>query len=150
MRAFAEQLGLLRAPAGGGGEFLVDAGLEHDIGLRKLPLRLPELHVEAAERRAAVAGNEASSVEAGAAVALALHQKHAHDGLRPGQENALLAKVELVVERDVMQRHQAFPLRRHASDRAANVGVGGRSLSSLAGEVKQNRRGQTGRNKWSG
>ncbi len=78
----------------------------------ELLLGPPQLHVEAAERRAAIAGDEAGRVEAGAAVALALHQQHADDRLRAGEEDALLAKIELVVERDVVQRHQAFPLRR--------------------------------------
>ena len=67
--------------------------------------RLPELQVEPAERRAAIAGDEAGGVEPGAAVALALHQQHADDGLRAGQENALLPEVEFVVERDVVKRH---------------------------------------------
>ncbi len=50
MRALAQQFGLLRAPAGGGGEFLVEAGLEDDLGLGELFLGPPQLHVEAAER----------------------------------------------------------------------------------------------------
>ena len=66
----------------------------------------PQLLVEPAERRAAIAGDEARRVEAGQPVALALHQQHAHDRLRAGQEDALLAEIELVVERDVVQRHR--------------------------------------------
>ena len=55
MLAFAEKLGLLRAPAGGGRKLLVQARLEDDIRFGELFLGAPELLVEAAERRAAVA-----------------------------------------------------------------------------------------------
>src|SRR5690606_9689262 len=97
--ALAEEFGLLRAPAGGGGEFFVQARLEDDIGFAELLPGAPELLVEAAERRAAIARYETRGVEAGAAVALALHQEHADDRLCSGQEDALLAEIELVVER---------------------------------------------------
>ena len=115
MLAFAEQFGLLRAPAGGRRELLVEARLEDDVGLGELLLGLPQLQVEPAERRAAIAGDEAGRVQPVPAVALALHQQHADDGLRAGQENTLLAEIELVVERDVVKRHQVFPLRRRAN-----------------------------------
>ena len=60
--------------------------------------------------------------QASATVALALHQKHADDRLRAGKEDALLSEVELVVERDVVQRHQVFPLRRPRGDRQPTSG----------------------------
>ena len=104
--AFAEKLRLLRAPAGGRGKLLVEAGLEDDVGAGELLLGAPELLVETAERRAAVAGNETRRIQAGPAVALALHQQHADDRLRAGQEDALLAEIELVVERNVVKRHR--------------------------------------------
>ena len=72
--ALAAQLGLLRAPQRGGGEVLVEAGLEHDVVRREMRRGALELLVEAAERRAAIAGDVAGGVEAGAAVALLLHQ----------------------------------------------------------------------------
>src|SRR3954463_9979376 len=76
--AFAAQLRLLRAPQRGGGEVFVDAGLETDMrGVEKF-LRALELLVEAAERRTAIAGDEAGGVQSRAAVALALHQAKAH------------------------------------------------------------------------
>ena len=49
MLAFAHKFGLLRTPAGGGGEFLVEAGPEDDVGSGELGLGLPELLVEAAQ-----------------------------------------------------------------------------------------------------
>ena len=72
--AFAAQLGLLRAPQRGGGKVFVQAGLEHDVGFGEDAAGAHELLVEAAERRAAIAGDVARGVEAGAAVALLLHQ----------------------------------------------------------------------------
>ena len=106
MLAFAEKLRLLRAPAGGCGKLFVEAGLEDDVGRSKLLLGAPELLVEATERRAAIAGNETGRVQPRPAVEFALHQEHADDGLRSGQENALLAEIELVVERNVVKRHR--------------------------------------------
>src|SRR5262249_60204898 len=57
--ALAAQLGLLRAPQRGGGEILVDGGLEQDVVLPAQRLGALELVVEAAERRAAIAGDVA-------------------------------------------------------------------------------------------
>ena len=56
--ALAAQFGLLRAPQRGGGEVLVDAGLELDVGGGELAAGADELLVEAAERRAAIAGDD--------------------------------------------------------------------------------------------
>ena len=64
-----------------------------------------EVLVEAAERRAAIAGDEARRVEAGEPVPLPLHQQQAHDRLRAGDEDAILRKIVLVVERDVPERY---------------------------------------------
>ena len=72
--ALAAQFGLLGAPERGGGEFLVDAGLELDVGLAKLAAGAHELLVKAAERRTAIAGEIAGGVQAGGAVARLLHQ----------------------------------------------------------------------------
>ena len=104
--AFAAQLGLLRAPQRGGGQVLVDAGLEADVGGLELPRRAQELLVEPAERRAAIAGDVAGGVQPGAAVALLLHQAQAHQRLEAGDEDAAFAQVVLVVECDVSQRHR--------------------------------------------
>ncbi len=103
--AFAAHLGLLRAPDGGGGEILVEAGLEEDVVPVEQLLGRMHLHVDAAERGAAIAGDEASRVDAGAAVALLLHQQQAHDRLRAGREDALFRQIELVVERDAGRRN---------------------------------------------
>ena len=75
--AFAAQLRLLRAPQRSGGDVLVEAGLEADVVPVEKILRADELQVEGAERRAAIAGDITCGVDAGAAVALLLHQRTA-------------------------------------------------------------------------
>src|SRR4029079_9630092 len=85
--AFAAQLGLLRSPERGGGKFLIDAGLELDIGVREQAPGPNELLVEAAERRAAIAGDVAGRVQASAAIALLLHEARADQCLIAGHED---------------------------------------------------------------
>ncbi len=107
--AFAAQFGLLRAPERGGGQFLVDAGLELDVlGGEKAAGPL-HLLIEAAERRAAVAGDIAGGVEPGAPVQLLLHQQGADQRLVAGHEDVALGEVVLVVEADGMEGHGALP-----------------------------------------
>ena len=63
--ALAAQFGLLGAPERGGGEILVQARLEPDVGGRRAALARPRhLQVDAAERRAAIAGDIAGGVRA--------------------------------------------------------------------------------------
>src|SRR6266705_1028450 len=83
--------GLLRAPYGGGGQVLVEPGLEADIGRFEMALGPHELLVEAAERRAAIAGDVPRGIEPGAAVALLLHQAEADQRLESGDKDAALA-----------------------------------------------------------
>ena len=61
-------------------------------------LGLPQLQVEAAQRTAAVAGDEAGGVLAGGAVAHLLHQRQAHQRLHAGQVDAALFAAVFVVE----------------------------------------------------
>src|SRR5205085_889391 len=115
--AVPAQLRVLRAPQRGCGEFLVEAGLEDDVLFLQPLLGLPEILVEPADGGAAVSGDEAGGVQAGAAVALALHQQHADDRLRSGDEDAVFREVVLVVEGNVSKRlsgylgigHRPFP-----------------------------------------
>jgi hypothetical protein len=96
--ALAAHLGLLRAPERGGGKVLVDAGMEFDV-VRIEPLRRAhEGLIDAADRRAAIAGDIARRVEPGAPVELLLHQRQAHHGLRPGDMHPRLREIVFVVE----------------------------------------------------
>ena len=97
--AFAAQLGLLRAPDCGGRQLLVEARLEMDVVGGEQGGDLVELQVEAAERRAAIAGNESAGVQAGAAVARLLRQQQAHNRLRAAEQHARLIEVEAIGER---------------------------------------------------
>ena len=103
--ALAAQLRLLRAPQSGGGKVFVEAGLELDVGGGKMARGAHELLVEAAERGAAIAGDVARGVEAGALVALVLHQRGADQRLIAGDQDMVLGKVIFVVEADGTKRH---------------------------------------------
>jgi hypothetical protein len=82
-----EQVDLLRAPDGGRRQVLVHARLELDVVALEVLGRAPQRLVEAAERRAAVAGDEAGGVQAGARVAQALQHHQADQRLRAGQKD---------------------------------------------------------------
>ncbi len=112
--ALAPKLRLLRAPQGRGGQILVDAGLEDDVARLEQIAGAPELLVKAAERRAAIAADEAGRVEAGATIELLAHQRQANDRLRTGDENALLGEVVLVAERHPMGHTILAPINRPA------------------------------------
>ncbi len=72
--AFVAQLCLLRAPQRGGGELLVESGLEQNVGRAQMRLGALELLVEPAQGRAPIAGDIAGRIEAGAGVTRLLHQ----------------------------------------------------------------------------
>ena len=80
-----KEVDLLRAPDGGGGEVLVQPGLEADAVLLQRLARLPERLVQPAERRAAIAGDEARRVEPGGGIALALQHRQLHQRLDAGK-----------------------------------------------------------------
>ena len=92
------EMDLLGAPQRGRREVLVDAGLELDVVVLDEALGLPQRLVEAAERRAAIAGDVAGGVEPGRLVALALHHRQAHERLRAGQIDPAAFKYVFVVQ----------------------------------------------------
>ena len=94
------QIELLRAPDRGGRQILVHAGLELDVVLFEMLSRGEQLLVVAAERRAAVAGNEACGVEAGGAVAPDLRHRQADQRLDAGQEDVAGPLGVFLVETD--------------------------------------------------
>ena len=75
------EIELLRAPDRGRREILVHAGLELDVVLLEMLSRGEELLVVAAERRAAIAGDEARGIEARGAVAPDLGHRQPDQGL---------------------------------------------------------------------
>ena len=109
--ALAVEVDLLGAPEGGGGEILVEAGLELDVGGLELAARLPHLLVDPAERRAAVAGGVAGGLEPRRLVARLLHEEDADQRLDAAEEHGLLGEIEAVRERDVVE---------HANPRVEN------------------------------
>ena len=111
-----EQIDLLAAPDGGGGELLVDAGLEMDVVPLQEALGLPQRMVVAPERRAAIARDEPRRVEAGGNIAPALHHRQTHQGLGRGDEHAAGLKGVFVVKRQIKQGHGcAVPVSNSAS-----------------------------------
>src|SRR5690606_12717332 len=105
METLTEQAGLLRSPDRRRRQFLVETGLEADVAFGEMLLCMPELLVEATNRRAAISRNESGSVEPGATIELAAHQQHADDGLGTGEEDPLPREIESIVERDVADGH---------------------------------------------
>ena len=59
-----------------------------------------QFHVEATERRAAVAGNESRGVEPAASIELALRKGQAHQRLPSGDQRAAILQPVLVIERN--------------------------------------------------
>jgi hypothetical protein len=104
-----EQVDLLGAPDRGRRHVLVQPGLELDVVVLEHPLRPPEVEVERAQGRAAIAGDITRRVEAGGEVALALHDGQADQRLHPGQKDPSLPGGVFVVERDSGERHEVSP-----------------------------------------
>ena len=96
-----EQAGLLGAPDHGRAQVLVEARLELHLRGFEVLLGPPQLQVEAAQRRAAIAGDEAGGVQPGAFVAQLLHQRQPHQRLHPAQVDAPLGAAVLVLQRVV-------------------------------------------------
>jgi hypothetical protein len=102
----AMEIDLLRAPDRRRREVLVETRLEHDVRAVEELARLPQRLVERAQRRSAVARDEAARVEAGERVALALQDQEADESLRAGEIDAAGFELVLVVELDVAQRRK--------------------------------------------
>ena len=86
---FARRVGfdLLRSQHGGGGKVLVDGGQEFDAPFAQEFFGAPEFQIDAAERRAAIAGDESGRVDAVGAIAVALVEQDAHQRLRARQQH---------------------------------------------------------------
>ena len=100
-----EQVQLLRAPDRGGGQVLVEAGLEvHAVRIQRLR-RGPERAVDAAQRRAPVAADEARGREPGGGVAPALVERQANDRLGAAEVDAAALERIAVVQREAFAQH---------------------------------------------
>ena len=99
-----QQRRLLRAPDGRRREVLVDARLEHHVGVLEPRRFAPELHVVCAERRTAVTRDEAGGVQARGLVQRPLQQRQPHERLRTAHEHSARGERVLVVEADVRER----------------------------------------------
>ena len=88
-------------------QILVEAGLEADVVLLEQRLGLPQRAVVGAERRAAIAGDEARGVQACGAVARALHERQAHQRLNPREIYASGLEGVFVLQAHARQVHQS-------------------------------------------
>src|SRR5205807_7814095 len=94
------EIELLRAPDRGGGEVLVHPGLELYVVLLEMLSCGKELLVVAAERRAAVAGDEACGVQPGGAIPADLRHRQADQRLDARQEDVAGALGIFLIETD--------------------------------------------------
>jgi hypothetical protein len=104
------EIDLLAAPHGGGGEVLVDAGLELDAAALEEALGRPQCVVIGAERRAAIAGDEAAGLEPRGGVALHLHDRQPDERLDAVEIDAPRLQIVFIVERDLREWHPASPM----------------------------------------
>ena len=103
--AVAEALALLAAPDGGGGQVLVDSGLEVELEARQQRLGAPQLLVDVVHGRAAVARDVARRVEARRLVAEVLRHGEAHERLAPRYVGRTLGQPVAIVEGDFSELH---------------------------------------------
>ena len=94
------QVELLRAPDRGGRQILVHAGLELDVVLIEMLARGEQLLVIAAERRAAIAGDESRGVEPRGAVAPDLRHRQPDQRLDARQEDVARPLRVFLIETD--------------------------------------------------
>ena len=104
-RCAGEQADLLAAPHRRRREILVEAGLEMDVVRPSRWPRAPQRVVVHAERRAAIARDEAAGIEACRAVALPLQHRQAHQRLDAGKIDAATAARVLVVQGHCIEQH---------------------------------------------
>jgi hypothetical protein len=96
---------LLRAPDGGGGQILVDAGPEQHLVRLQVLAGAPQGLVQRAQGRAAVAGHIAGGVQTGRLVTHTLLHQQARQGLCGGHQHPPVGLHVFVVEADRQQAH---------------------------------------------
>ncbi len=103
--AMREQVDLLTAPDGGGGQLFVDPGLKMDGVLLQVVLGVPKALVQIAQRRTAVTGNETGGVQALRLVTLLLQHRQAGQGLCAGQVQIAGGKAVFIIQTNISQGH---------------------------------------------
>jgi len=98
------QIHLLRAPDRRGGQVFIEPRLEDDVVPGQVLLGLPQGLVQRAQRRAAVAGNEACRIEPSGAVALLLQHRQTHQCLRAADVDATTLERVFVVQGNGFER----------------------------------------------
>ena len=93
--------GQLAAPGGRGARLLVEPGHMDEVVLAADVCVAGQLAVEPSEWRSLVAGDKGCGVQAVAAVGAVLVQRHTHERLHSGQEDAAALEQVAVVERHV-------------------------------------------------
>ena len=111
-----EQVDLLAAPHRRRCQILVEARLEVDVVFLEVALGRPKRVVVHAERRAAIAGDEAAGIEACGQIALALHHGQAHQRLDASEIDAALVEPVAVFQGVVAENE------RNGSDSGAHRG----------------------------
>ncbi len=96
--AFAAHFGLLRAPDGGRGQVLVEAGLKQDVVGFEDVSGANEIMIEAAERGTGIARDEPRRIQSGAAVERLLHEEEPRHGLRTGDIDPPFGEVVFIGE----------------------------------------------------
>ena len=102
-----QQMHLLRAPYGGGGQIFIHPRLETDVVRRQRIAGLPECLIQPAQRRAAIARHKARRVEPSSAITQALHHHQADQRVDTAQEHAPRVRCEFVLCRDELHANLA-------------------------------------------
>ncbi len=100
-----KEIDLLAAPDGRGRKFFVDTRLEMDGVLLQVVFGIPKAFVQIAQRRAAIAGNEARRVQALRFIALLLQHRQAGQCLSAGQVEIAGGKPVFIIQTNISQGH---------------------------------------------
>ena len=101
--ALAANFGLLRTPDRCRRQILVEARHELNVVRIEHAFGAMHLHIDAAERGTAIAGDQSRRVEPREVVTFLLHEQETHDCLRAGGKDAVLGEVENVVQGDLVE-----------------------------------------------
>ena len=98
-----QQVGGLAAQDGGGGQLFVDGGDEANVMVVEQRRDLLQDHIERADGRAAVAGDQAAGADAAALVGAMLIHRQARQGLNPAHDDATVFQGVTIFQREVAE-----------------------------------------------